>query len=81
MKMVENQCPDLLLLDYGLVGTSTVLQRLNEKCPESQNLVMAHDVDQQRKAQVAGAGVVVLIGVTPSELASIVTDLVRISPS
>ncbi len=80
MNMVENRCPDLLLLDFGLVGASTVLQRLKEKCPGTRRLVMAHDVDQKREAQFSGADAVVLVGTAPWELASIVTQLCQDYP-
>lgn len=70
LQIVEEQCPDLVVLDLDLPqhDVFTVLGRIKGRRPQSRCLVLADDTQQLNKAESVGADVAVLKGYPASKL-------------
>ena len=77
LRIVEEQCPDLVLvsMDAPDAMIATMLECIKARCPRSRSVVLANDISQQDEARAAGADVVALVGIPATELAAIMQNL------
>ena len=77
LRIVEEQCPDLVLvsIDAPDVMIATMLGCIKARCSRSRSVVLANDTSQQDEARAAGADVVVLVGIPATTLAAIIQNL------
>ncbi len=77
LRIVEEQCPDLILvsIDAPDAMIATMLECIKARCPRSRSVVLANDTDQQSEARAAGADVVVLVGIPATTLVAIIQSM------
>ena len=77
LKMVQEQCPDLVFISSILLGdpVQKILEWIRGECSASRYFVLAGDVRQQQEAIGAGVDAVALTGTPASNLINIMTEL------
>ena len=77
LEAIRRYRPSLVLLDTNLPGDEgwQVLKQIRSQWPKIRCIVLADDVQQQRRAEVLGADVVLLKGFPPAKLAATIEKL------
>jgi two-component system response regulator NreC len=79
LKKVEATCPDVILLDWGLLDRSTpiLIKTIGALDRKSAVIVLSAESDHQQTAMDSGADAFVKIGDPPRELLEVINNLVE----
>ena len=77
LRMIAEHRPALVVLDMGLLrgDAQTILEQIKTEWPLTRCVVLADDVQQQQKAQAAGADAVLIKGFLPAKLITTIEEL------
>jgi DNA-binding NarL/FixJ family response regulator len=77
LKMIGDHRPALVLLDMTLLGeeAGTVLKQITAEYPSIGCIILADDVQQQREAEAAGVGAVLIKGYPAGKLIEAIESL------